>query len=846
MRRSGRAFVHPLFNREFSFAKFTFSTLSDQNARAVLYLHLRQDTCDRLAGRQPDIRRPGDQERNIREISAEQYRQRIARIFSNYRKFIHQYLMPSLIPEYAFDIFISYRHKDNKYDGWVTEFVSNLKKEVAATLKEDISIYFDENPHDGILDTDNVEETIANKIRCLAFIPILSQTYCDPNSFAWNNEFLAFIKFASEDSRGLNIKLINGNVTSRIIPVRIHDLDAADRSLFEQATKSGLRSVDFVFKGPGVNRPLGASEHRPGDNQNKIYYRDQINKVANLLKEVIAASKIPINRNVVGIPAPAPEKTSFRINKIPIAALALIALSSLFYFLASAPLFRGVLSGSEMPTLAILPFKVIDNGEESGYFAEGVTETIRFNLSMFPQLKVMSRTSVEKYRDGKKSIEEVADELRVIYILEGSAQKIRDDIRIIAQLVDTRNKRNVWSQRFDKKFKNLFDIQNEISEAIARALKATLTSEISTKLRKAPTANFEAYDLFLRARQLSKRYALTKNAADLHAAIKLVQQSLHQDPEFATGYAWFAGLKILKDSEQLSLRSVRDSIVLLANTALMIDSSVTEANVVLSEMYTIENDDVNALRYTFNALRSPAPDSALTYSLMKRLATVYARVGYTDRAVLLLDRILDSDPYNLDILHSKFYALAADHRIDDLRRLAGQIRSVNAGDIYPYLIETHILLENEQYGDIEKIYDSIKGSLKDQLYVFDQYAIVYAWVLRDKGRTGEAELLADLYAQSFGEDPYFNAHLQLFEGKNKRALALLKDENVGWYNLNFCRLSPVFSFVATEGKLKMFFERNEEILAGKKERIRQLETKGYLESTENLFASDKGRLVKRR
>ena len=92
--------------------------------------------------------------------------------------------MPSLISGFEYDIFISYRHKDNKYDGWVSEFVANLKKELEATLKDDVSIYFDENPHDGLLETHQVDQSLSAKVKSLVFIPIISQTYCDPRSFA--------------------------------------------------------------------------------------------------------------------------------------------------------------------------------------------------------------------------------------------------------------------------------------------------------------------------------------------------------------------------------------------------------------------------------------------------------------------------------------------------------------------------------------------------------------------------------------------------------------------------------------------------------------------------------------
>ncbi len=108
--------------------------------------------------------------------------------------------MASIVPTFEYDIFISYRHKDNKGDHWVTEFVSALKTELEATFKEDISIYFDKNPHDGLLETHNVDKSLEGKLKCLIFIPIISQTYCDTKSFAWQHEFVAFNRMCNEDA----------------------------------------------------------------------------------------------------------------------------------------------------------------------------------------------------------------------------------------------------------------------------------------------------------------------------------------------------------------------------------------------------------------------------------------------------------------------------------------------------------------------------------------------------------------------------------------------------------------------------------------------------------------------
>jgi dienelactone hydrolase len=200
----------------------------------------------------------------------------------------------SIIEGYNYDIFISYRQKDNKYDGWVTEFVDHLKKELEATFKEEISVYFDINTHDGLLETHDVDASLKEKLKCLVFIPIISRTYCDPKSFAWEHEFKAFVEQASEDQFGLKIKLPNSNVASRVLPVRIHDLDDNDLKQCELMLGSVLRGIEFIYKEPGVNRSLSPKDNEE-KNLNNTNYRNQINKVALTVKDIIESMKISIS-----------------------------------------------------------------------------------------------------------------------------------------------------------------------------------------------------------------------------------------------------------------------------------------------------------------------------------------------------------------------------------------------------------------------------------------------------------------------------------------------------------------------------------------------------------------------
>lgn len=200
--------------------------------------------------------------------------------------------MASIIPGFQYDIFVSYRHNDNKYDGWVTEFVEKLSQELDATLKDKVSIYFDKNPKEGLQETHHVDQSIQNKIKSLIFVPIISQTYCDTSCFAWKQEFKAFKAESENDPIGRLIQLPNGNVGSRILPVKIHEIEIEDTKLLETELDGALRSIDFIYRDAGVNRPLRPVDDEISLTGGRILYRNQINKLANAIKEIVQGVKL--------------------------------------------------------------------------------------------------------------------------------------------------------------------------------------------------------------------------------------------------------------------------------------------------------------------------------------------------------------------------------------------------------------------------------------------------------------------------------------------------------------------------------------------------------------------------
>ncbi len=446
--------------------------------------------------------------------------------------------MPSIIEGYNYDIFISYRQKDNKHNGWVTEFVNNLKGELESTFKEDISVYFDINPHDGLLETHDVDESLKDKLKCLVFIPIISRTYCDPKSFAWEHEFKAFVELASKDQFGLKVKLPNGNVASRVLPVRIYDLDDSDIRLCESVLGGVLRSVDFIYKSAGVNRPLRVNEDHPQDNLNKTYYRDQINKVANSIKENINSIRLrkhkPEEKSEEVI---APKSVLRKDHKIKILAGSLIGLALIVLGILFIPkLFKP--SEQIEKSIAVLPFINDSPDEGNEYFCNGMMEEIMNHLQNIGGLKVKSRTSVEKYRNLQKDIKDIGHELDVSFILEGSVRKSGDDLRIATQLIDAKTGDHLWSHIYNGKYTDrIFEFQSDVSRKVAESLHAVISPEEERRIDSKPTSEIMAYDLCSRGNEMLAKWDYTYDSVYLRSALNLFNRALKIDPEFPDAFS---------------------------------------------------------------------------------------------------------------------------------------------------------------------------------------------------------------------------------------------------------------------------------------------------------------------
>lgn len=441
--------------------------------------------------------------------------------------------MTSLIPNYEYDIFISYRHNDNR-SGWVTEFVKALQEELAVTIKDHVSVYFDSNPHDGLLETHNVDKSLEGKLKCLIFIPIISQTYCDPKSFAWQHEFVAFNKLTKEDQLGRDIKLNNGNVASRILPIKIHDLDEEDKAIIEGEIGGILRAIEFVFTAPGVSRPMVTTDS-PDKNLNKTFYRDQINKVARSIKDLIHAMQQPVGVSysvrptlVVGTP-----NKKKRVSLVAAGILAFgVILFSMYYFTGWGNKIIPKIDKS----IGVLPFTDISEGHDQGYFSDGMMVEIMDHLYKIKNLRVIPRTSMLAYKDSSKPLKEIASELGVATLLEGSVRKVGSRIKISVQLIDGQNEVPLWQQTYEHDITDVFSVQSNVAQNVAASLQATISPEVKLRIESIPTANQNAYDLFLKGKDQYSQFWNTFDASHIDSSIAFYRKAIELDTEFSNAY----------------------------------------------------------------------------------------------------------------------------------------------------------------------------------------------------------------------------------------------------------------------------------------------------------------------
>ncbi|HKH83790.1 MAG TPA: tetratricopeptide repeat protein, partial [Gemmatimonadales bacterium] len=296
---------------------------------------------------------------------------------------------------------------------------------------------------------------------------------------------------------------------------------------------------------------------------------------------------------------------------------------------------------SRPPSVAVLPFRNLSTDPENEFFADGITEDVIAQLSKIRSLKVISRTSVMPFKNREQSLSEIGATLQVGTLLEGSVRRAGDRVRIVAQLIDAADDRHVWTETYDRQLNDIFAIQTDVALQIASALEAELSVDERTRIRRKPTHDVRAYQLYLKARHSYNRYT----EEGFRTGIEYSRQAIAADPGFALAYAGvglaYAELAsgeggVIMDPE-VAFQEGKKAIT----KALELDGSLGEAHAVLALLRLVHDHDWAGSEREFRLALELNPGSADAYDHYSWLCAALERF---DEALTLVRRAQELDP----------------------------------------------------------------------------------------------------------------------------------------------------------------------------------------------------------
>ena len=329
-------------------------------------------------------------------------------------------------------------------------------------------------------------------------------------------------------------------------------------------------------------------------------------------------------------------------------------------------------------SIAVLPFENRSEDKANAYFADGIQDEILTRLSKIAELKVISRTSTQHYKSAPENLSEIARQLGVAHILEGSVQKSGNAVRVNVQLINSANDSHVWADTFDRKLTDIFSVESEVAKAIADQLRAKLTGREEREISAKPTDNPEAYDAYLRGLAYTLKAADTP--ANALAAQKYLREAVRLDPKFALGWALLSYVDAASYRNQALQPTValREEARQAAETALTLQPNLGEALHAKGYYhYACLKDYDTAVRY-FEQARQFLPNSS---QIPESLAYVARRRGQWDRSESYFNEAERLDPRNVSILEQHALSYMVLRRFPEALRKFDQVLDITPDDL---------------------------------------------------------------------------------------------------------------------------------------------------------------------
>jgi TolB-like protein/lipoprotein NlpI len=471
-------------------------------------------------------------------------------------------------------------------------------------------------------------------------------------------------------------------------------------------------------------------------------------------------------------------------------------------------------------SVAVLPFDNESADEENLYFVNGMMEDIRNNLSTIADLRVISKTSTEKYRETLLTSKEIASELKVNYLLEGTVQKQGDQVKIHAQLIDAETDDHIWSESYRREIRNIFDVQSEIAQEIAEQLRAVITPEEMAILETKPTTNLTAYDFYLRAREEHTKFWLDNaNIKALRNAISLYKAALSNDSTFSEAYSGLArayrgiyitDLYTTKIFSEFERDLYRDSILSLIDKALFFnprseeaynvkgwyyagiqeyDSAILNFNLALEInpnyspaydglsriLFENKNEIIDGIRYKLKAIELER--GSILPDLLKELGVYYEHIGFYNNAIEVYNQIFQ---LTADTLTFYFQMGGAAYVRQDYKERIRWQRKMLEFDPDNFIACVFLTDNYFLIGEVDsaQYYADRMIELRETVGMAVGWEMIYGYVLWQKGDKKEA--------------------MQNFDIQNRFSNQLIESDNGG--DFQFLQLAQIYAITGQKEK----------------------------------------------
>jgi len=501
-------------------------------------------------------------------------------------------------------------------------------------------------------------------------------------------------------------------------------------------------------------------------------------------------------------------------------------------------------------SIAVLPFRNESSDSSNVYIINGLMEAILNNLQNIEDLRVISRTSAEKYRNIKKTSPEIAKELNVGFLIEGSGQKIGDQILLNIQLIEAQTDRHLWSEQYNREVSDIFKLQMDIAKSIADEIEVIVTPEEEERINKTPTDNLVAYDYFLKGLDLVNTLDRKKSRESIY----YFEKAIEQDPEFARAHAAITMTYYFLDQHQAE-KQYSDQIEYHADKALLLDATLPQSliakalfymhnkeyklavpylekaleykpNYDLVFIYLIEiyvghlPDTEKYLEYALRGLQLDisAYDSIITSIYYLHISNAFIQSGFIHEAEIYIEKSLDYQPENLYSAYVKAYILYAKNR--DLERSRDLIIDALNQDTTRLDIMQEVAKFYYFQRDYQNAYRYYKKFIElEQAWKLDIYNsedLKIAVVLDKLGLKEESEKYFIKYKEYVDNDQSVYRHMNLamyysYKGDTNKAIEHLElfseEENYFYWTLIFTDIDPLVDNIKDRPEFKKLMKK---------------------------------------